>query len=593
MSPQDILEKYYGYTEFRPGQKQIIDHVMQGRNTLAIMPTGGGKSLCYQIPALLLNGLTLVISPLISLMKDQVDSLTQSGVQAGFINSSQDWQQTTHILQQARNKKLQLLYIAPERLEQTGFMEVLQELNVALVAIDEAHCISQWGHDFRKSYLNLSDILPQIKSQPTIIALTATATQQVATDIMRRLNISPDNEIKTGFARPNIVFKVVKGQNKNNFILKYVKANINSAGIIYTATRKKAEQISTMLIKAGVRAAVYHAGLPEEVRRKNQGNFLFDRLSLIVATNAFGMGIDKSNVHYIIHAQAPGSLEAYYQEAGRAGRDGSEAEAILLYSAADMQIQRMFAEKSDADQQHKDVIYHNIQSMVDYANTQRCLQQFIVGYFGQTMPPCKKCSNCTDDRKATDITITTQKILSCVMRMHQRYGKKLVAQVLAGSKAKRVKELGLTSLSTYGILHTFKAQQVEEVIDYLTASGYLTMLDPQYPTLHLTTLGEKVLRGHEQVARKITVINSHSANSEDSALFERLRVLRYEIAEKQGVPPYVIFSDKTLHEMCQVLPEDLPGMLQIKGVGQQRLNKYGQKFLTALQTYRADQAKIV
>lgn len=595
LTPQDILEKYYGYTEFRPGQKKIIDQVLHGQNTLAIMPTGGGKSLCYQVPALLLDGLTLVVSPLISLMKDQVDSLQDSGINAGFINSSQDWNETRQILTAATNKQLKLLYIAPERLEQPGFMNQLQRLNVSLIAIDEAHCISQWGHDFRKSYLSLSSILPQIKSQPTIIALTATATTQVAQDIMVRLNIPTDNEVKTGFARPNLAFKVVKGQNKNDYILRYVKANQSSAGIIYAATRKKAEQIGSMLKKAGFKAAIYHAGLPEAVKKQNQEDFLFDRLSVIVATNAFGMGIDKSNVRYIIHAQAPGSLEAYYQEAGRAGRDGANAEAILLYSAQDMQIQRLFAENSDADDKHKEVIYHNIQSMVNYVNTQNCLQQFIVRYFGQDMDECNTCSNCTDDRQETDITVTTQKILSCVMRMHQRYGKKLVAQVLAGSKAKRVLELGLNDLSTYGIMRQQKTAQIEELIDYLTASGYLTLPDPQYPTLHLTELGAQILRGQNTVTRKVALIKSNSANPEDSELFEQLRALRYEFAEKQNVPPYVIFSDQTLHEMCRVLPEDFDQMLEIKGVGQQKLAKYGREFLDALKNYqeRSPQARSV
>lgn len=588
LTPHDVLEKYFGYSEFRPGQEQIIKQVLQEQNTLAIMPTGGGKSLCYQVPALLLNGLTLVVSPLISLMKDQVDSLQDSGISAGFINSSQDWPTTQQILNHAANGQLKLLYVAPERLEQPGFMERLQRLNVELAAIDEAHCISQWGHDFRKSYLSLSTILPQIQSHPTVIALTATATTAVAADIRERLDIPQANEVKTGFARPNLSFKVVKGQNKNDFILQYVTANQNFAGIIYAATRKKTEQIGAMLQKSGIRAGVYHAGLADETKKHTQEDFLFDRLNVIVATNAFGMGIDKSNVRYIIHAQAPGSLESYYQEAGRAGRDGAPAEAILLYSAQDMQIQRLFAENSDADEKHKAVIYHNIQSMVNYVNTQECLQQFIVNYFGQEMAACQTCSNCTDEREQTDITVNAQKILSCVIRMHQRYGRKLVAQVLAGSKAKRITELGLTSLSTYGIMRETRANQIEELIDYLTASGYLTMPDPQYPTLHVTTLGADVLHGNKNVTRKVTVVRKNSAAPEDSELFEHLRVLRYELAEKQAVPPYVIFSDQTLREMCSILPTDSEQMLTIKGVGQAKVTKYGQLFLAAIAKYRKD-----
>lgn len=504
MSPLLALNKYFGYDSFRPGQAEIIDKILHKQNTLAIMPTGGGKSLCYQIPALVLPGLTLVISPLISLMKDQVDALNDNDIPAAYINSTLDYAEVSANFVKARNGQIKLLYIAPERLESPRFLASLNTLAISLIAVDEAHCISQWGHDFRPSYLSLAASISQISQTPPILALTATATNQVAQDICTRLQINSSNQIKTGFARPNLTFKVVKGQDTLSFLLKYLKNNPTQSGIIYASTRKMVEKIGTFLQEKQIAAVIYHAGLSEHVRRQNQEDFLFERANVIVATNAFGMGINKSNVRFVIHAQTPGSIEAYYQEAGRAGRDGLPSEAILLYHSQDMLTQRFFIDNSEADESYKTNQYQKIQDITHYVNTEVCLQQYIVRYFGQEIDPCGKCSNCTDERLTHDITIETQKILSCVIRMHERFGKKLVAQVLYGSKNKKIAELAFNQLSTFGIMHSMHLKDIEILIDYLLASGYLVADSSQYPTLSVTKLGSSVLQGNHQVSQKVT-----------------------------------------------------------------------------------------
>lgn len=584
MTPTTALKHYFGYDDFKDGQKQVIELVLAHQNTLALLPTGGGKSLCYQIPALLSPDLTLVISPLISLMKDQVDSLLQNGISAELLNSSQSFAETKAVLQKARRHELKLLYIAPERLENQFFLELLEDLPVSLVAVDEAHCISQWGHDFRPSYLKLPLLLAQLKQAPTVIALTATATPQVAHDIKTLLQIPTTNEVKTSFARPNLTFKLIKGTNFEKYLLAYLKENPHESGIIYAATRKKVEQLGNLLQKCGLNAGIYHAGLSETVRKQNQEDFLYDRTPIMVATNAFGMGIDKSNVRFVIHAQVPGSLEAYYQEAGRAGRDGVASEAILFYKEADLRVQRFFIDNSEADEAHRERDYLKLQSLSRYANTEECLQRFLVQYFGQDCPPCQKCTNCTDTRAKQDITKEAQMIMSCIIRMRAHFGKKIVAQVLAGSKAKRILELGFDQLSTYGIMHK-KATEIESLIDFLTASGYLETTNGQYPTLRVAKRGGEVLRGAEQVfmrqevvAKKVVMI--------DNELFEKLRHLRRELAEAQHVPPFVIFSDQTLHEMCEKLPTDERAFLELKGVGHSKLEKYGKIFLDALTNYQ-------
>ncbi|KRK36392.1 DNA helicase RecQ [Levilactobacillus parabrevis] len=583
---QHILKTTFGYDDFRPGQQAVIEHVMAGENSLAIMPTGGGKSLCYQIPALMFDGITVVVSPLISLMKDQVDALNDSGIPATFINSSVDWPDIQERLAGLHNGAYKLLYVAPERLDSAAFLQALGQLPVDLLAVDEAHCISQWGHDFRPSYLALSTAIEQLPTQPQVLALTATATEQVAADICQQLRIDPQNEVNTGFARDNLDLTVVKDQDTDRFILDYLKVNQGETGIIYASTRKEVTRLTTLLTRHHVKAAAYHAGLSDDERRANQEDFLYDRIQVMVATNAFGMGIDKSNVRFVIHAQVPGTLEAYYQEAGRAGRDGLPSEAILLYRAQDLQIQHFFIDQSERDESNKQREYQKLQVMSQYANTQGCLQQFILAYFGEDSEPCGRCSNCRDDREAQDITVSAQKVLSCVVRLRSRFGKGIVAQVLTGAHNQRVRDNHLEELSTYGIMSGQRQKSVGELIDFLTAAGYLQSVGGQYPTLAITQEGASVLKGETQVFRKMARKAKRLAPVDDE-LFGKLRELRHQLAEDQHVPPFVIFSDRSLHGMCEVLPQDDEAFLSVKGVGQSKLEKYGEAFMTII---REDQA---
>ncbi|WP_412989905.1 DNA helicase RecQ [Pediococcus siamensis] len=579
MTPETILKEKFGYDTFRDGQKKVIDQILHHQNVLAIMPTGGGKSLCYQIPAMLFPGLTLVISPLIALMKDQVDALNENGIPATFINSSLTTTEMNQRFQLAKNHQIKLLYIAPERLDSSYFFEQLASLDIALVAVDEAHCISQWGHDFRPSYLRLTDTLEQLPSQPVTVALTATATPKVAADIQKRLHI--EHEVKTDFSRANLSFQVVKDQSSDQFLLDYLHANSTEAGIIYASTRKEVERLCKLLAKHKESVTMYHGGMAEEARRQNQEDFLYDRKRIMVATNAFGMGIDKSNVRFVIHAQVPGSLEAYYQEAGRAGRDGLPSDAILIFKLHDVQIQHFFIDQSEMADADKRREYEKLQEMTQYANTQQCLQQYILNYFGEDGPSCGRCSNCLDERDSQDITVEAQKVLSCVKRMHENFGKVLIAQVLAGSRNQRIKQFHFEELSTYGLLREKSQKQLTELIDFLTASAYLQASNGQYPVLSLTSRGIRVLQGQEQVFRKMaTPVKTNIL--EDSALFTKLRLLRRDLAEAQGVPPFVIFSDKTLRGMCELMPTTLSEMAEVKGVGEQKLHKYGPQFIEVI-----------
>ncbi|TBX30296.1 DNA helicase RecQ [Enterococcus durans] len=584
----ELLKKYFGYDEFRPGQREIIQKVMEHEDVLGIMPTGSGKSVCYQLPALMLDGLTIVVSPLISLMKDQVDAANQLGIAATFINSSLNGYETARRFQKLEQREIQLLYVAPERFIMPDFIRSMQHWNVQLLAIDEAHCISQWGNDFRPSYLQMAEKLNELIQRPIIVALTATATIAVAEDIKRLLKIPIKNHIQTGFARENLRLQVIKDQKKEQYLVEYLRMNQKQSGIIYAATRKEVDRIYHLLKKFGFNAGRYHGGMSERERTEMQEAFLYDRVELLVATNAFGMGINKSNIRFVIHYQIPGSLEAYYQEAGRAGRDGLLSDAILLFAPQDIQIQKFFIQQSQREDSQKQKEYEKLKAMTEYVYIEDCLQQYILAYFGEDGVPCERCGNCLDDRELIDVTKETQMVLSCIKRMGENYGKQMLMKVLAGSKEQKVKNFGFDRLSTYGLLKKYAQKDILQLIEFLISGGYLLSVSGEYPVLKVTESGIAVLTGKKQVfkkePKKVVQLSDEAADS----LFEALRELRTDLASEAGVPPYVVFSDSTLKEMSQQRPQNRLAFLQIKGVGQSKLDKYGEAFLAVIKEAQSE-----
>ncbi|AET66579.1 ATP-dependent DNA helicase RecQ [Desulfosporosinus orientis DSM 765] len=582
----EVLQRYFGYTHFRDGQQKVIGSLLQGSDTIAIMPTGAGKSLAYQIPALLFKGTTLVISPLISLMKDQVDALQQYGVPATFINSSLTLSEVRSRVQKAVQGQYKLLYIAPERLESDSFRGLLQSLQVSFMAIDEAHCVSQWGHDFRPSYLHLGPFLKSLPRKPLIGAFTATATEEVQTDVVRLLGLTKPNIFVTGFDRPNLTFSTLRGENKKEFVLEYIKNHEDQPGIIYAGTRKEVDNLNNFLVRSGIKAGKYHAGLSDADRQKSQEDFLFDKITVMVATNAFGMGIDKSNVRYVIHYTMPKNMEAYYQEAGRAGRDGEPGDCILLFSPQDVVLQRYLIEQTVFHPERKMNELKKLQGMVDYCHTPRCLRKTILEYFGENDIPeeCGNCSSCNDEGEVMDITLEAQKVFSCIYRMRERFGIGLVAEVLKGSRKAKIRELRFDELSTHGIMHDTALQEIKDLINYFVAEGYLQLSNGEYPVVKLLPNAVSVLKGEGRVSRKISPKTSRQESDKDS-LFHRLRALRREIAMRENLPPYMIFSDSTLREMAQNCPLNNRALLQISGVGERKLEKYGNEFLAVISSY--------
>ncbi|PAB60046.1 DNA helicase RecQ [Anaeromicrobium sediminis] len=580
-----ILKKYYGYENFRKGQEHIIDSILNKKDTFAIMPTGAGKSICFQIPALLLEGLTLVISPLISLMKDQVDSLESVGIKGTYINSSLDNGEVQDRINKAKEGEYKLLYVAPERLQSWDFCQLLKSIKISLVAVDEAHCVSQWGHDFRPSYRSITELIKELPNRPIVAAFTATATEQVKDDVVKLLKLKDENTYITGFNRENLSFSVMRGANKKDFIMNYVEDNKDEVGIIYGATRKEVESLYENLKSKGYAVGKYHGGLSPAERKESQEAFLYDDIKIIVATNAFGMGIDKSNVRYVIHHNIPKNMEAYYQEAGRAGRDGEPSECILLFAAQDILLQKFLMEQSNISLDREKNEYRKLQEMVDYCHTTKCLRKYILEYFGEedVEDKCDNCSTCNDDSELTDVTIEAQKIFSCIYRMKERFGTSLVAQVLKGSKNKRVLQFGLDRLSTYGIMKEYKEKELKDMMNIFIAEGYLGLTEGQYPIVKLQQKAVPVLKSKEKVFQKIQ--KKKEKVFVDNTLFEILRGIRKDISTKEKIPPYVIFSDSTLREMGKVLPLDEESMLTIKGVGEGKLKKYGQDFLSAIRTY--------
>ncbi|MBU3129600.1 DNA helicase RecQ [Clostridium tagluense] len=582
---QEKLKKYYGYDSFRKGQESVIESIINGKDTFAVMPTGAGKSVCYQIPALLLPGVTLVISPLISLMKDQVDTLNSVGIAATYINSSLSINEVNERIDKTSKGEFKLLYVAPERLESEFFCNMLNRLTISLLAVDEAHCVSQWGHDFRPSYSAISSLIRKLHVRPIIAAFTATATQAVRLDVIKLLELREPDIYVTGFNRENLSFTVIRGENKRDFVLKYIEDNKDKVGIIYTATRKETDNLYELLNKKGYNVGKYHAGLADSQRKENQEKFLYDDINIIIATNAFGMGIDKSNVRYVIHYNLTKSMEAYYQEAGRGGRDGEPSECILLFSAADVLLQKFFIEQSTVSPERKISEYKKLQAMVDYAHTTRCLRQFILEYFGEenTRDKCDNCSTCNDESELVDITIEAQKIFSCILRMKERFGTTLIAEVLRGSKNKKVLDLGFEKLSTYGIIKQYTVKEIRDLINVLTAEDYLSLADGQFPVVRLKEKAVAVLKNQEKVYQKVEKKKAKAAGG--NGLFEILRSLRKEISEREKVPPYIVFADSALREMSEYFPVNKSEMLSIKGVGESKLNKYGEEFIQAIKKY--------
>lgn len=600
MNKTEILKTYFGYDTFRKGQEEMIDAILAGKDAIAIMPTGAGKSLCYQIPALILPGITLVISPLISLMQDQVKSLNEVGIHAAYINSSLTESQISKALALAAKGAYRIIYVAPERLTSAGFMRFAQGVDISMVTVDEAHCISQWGQDFRPSYLKIVEFIERLEKRPVVSAFTATATKEVKDDIECILKLKEPEIVVTGFDRENLYYSVehAAGKRKDAFVADYLEKHPHDSGIIYCATRKNVDALYEALFKRGVPVARYHAGMDNELRKKNQDDFIYDRTPVIVATNAFGMGIDKSNVRFVIHYNMPQSMENYYQEAGRAGRDGENAKCILLFSAQDIMTQKFLLEKKEFEEVGiedievlKERDLYRLRVMEEYCKTTQCLRNYILKYFGEkTSVPCDNCGNCHNHYEEVDMTEDAKQVINCLAETRGRYGLNIVAGTLLGANRARLKEIGADSYRTYGALSDRTEADIRLLIEQMIREGYVIQTGGEYSVLRIGDIAglrsenayvgiRKREEAKTPVPKKTKAKSTDALTSAGYRLFERLRKLRLVIAKEEGMPPYIVFSDKTLIDMCVKLPKNEEEMLGVSGVGANKLQKYGKRFL--------------
>lgn len=590
----NLLKKYFGYDSFRNGQAELIKSILDGSDCLGIMPTGSGKSICYQIPALCFGGTTIVISPLISLMKDQVDSLNEIGIPATFINSSLSERDYMQTIENASLGMYKIIYVAPERLNSDSFLRLVSNINIPLIAIDEAHCVSQWGHDFRPSYREIYLMIQKLKVRPIVAAFTATATKLVADDIIRSLKLSNPFTLTTGFDRTNLSFHVTHSKNKMQDLTSILKSHSSDSGVIYCSTRKTVDALYTELSSRGFSVSKYHAGMKDNEKAISQNDFVYDKTNIMIATNAFGMGIDKSNVRFVIHYNMPKDLESYYQEAGRAGRDGLHAECTLLFSRSDIITNQFIIQQGSNETDHT-IEYKKLNDMIDYCNTDKCLRRYILEYFGETpkFNVCNNCSNCTSELEITDITEDSKKIMSCIKRMGSRYGTNLVTDVLKGSNSSKVLSFGFNSLSTYGIMKDYSKDTIKELISFLISEGYIVCIGKQYPVLVLDSRANDVLFGNKSIKMKRKIEKEKSTTKDipyDSTLFENLRALRKEIAIKNHIPPFIVFTDVSLMQMATVFPTTESEFLKITGVGNAKYEKYGEDFINCISNYVNEEA---
>ena len=597
-----LLQTYFGYTSFRPSQEAPVESLLKNEDVVAIMPTGAGKSICFQIPALCKSGLTVVFSPLISLMKDQVDGLVDQNIPAALINSTLTQTEFNKTMYDVRSGNIKLLYIAPERLGSNFFCNVLRSMPISQVIVDEAHCISQWGHDFRPSYRLIGDWLASLPKRPVVGAFTATATKVVENDIKTLLGLDHANVYVTGFDRPNLSFSVVRTPKRMDYVVDYVRRHSHENGIIYCSTRKDVERVYDNLTRAGIQTGYYHAGLSDEMRKDMQNKYAFDQLQVMVATNAFGMGIDKSNVRYVLHYQMPRNMESYYQEAGRAGRDGAPAECILLYSGQDVRVNKYLIEQGHLEPQREQVELRKLQSMIDYCFCSTCLRKYMLAYFGDIVPwlECSNCSSCNTKGERVNVTKEAKAIFRAIIATEERYGASMISSIVRGERTDRITRAGLDALSVFGYLSDVGDKEIKGLIQQFVASGYLRSSMGKYPVLSVTAGAEEVLAGHKEVEeirqevivpsrktkKSASISRSEVPRSGSGGLFEHLRQHRKHLASQLSVPPYIIFPDTVLIDLANIRPKTLGEFGNIKGVGEAKLKKYGLSFLEAISQYK-------